>query len=90
MIFPESGPAREWVEDCLEELLAFTGDDDPHDDQVDAIAWAAREAQEMECQVGVGMEALFVLGGKYATAGPLGYMGRPGGSGRPPWWINGL
>lgn len=52
VLFPDAGPSREWVDDCLEEMLAFTGDDDPHDDRVDAIAWAAREAQESEGQVG--------------------------------------
>jgi predicted phage terminase large subunit-like protein len=32
-----------WVEPFLEELVQFTGQDDPHDDQVDVLAYAALE-----------------------------------------------
>jgi predicted phage terminase large subunit-like protein len=38
---------RPWLDDFRDELGAFTGVDDDHDDQVDALAWACRLATDL-------------------------------------------
>lgn len=38
----------EWVAECHRELLGFTGSDGAHDDQVDALAYAALRGQRLQ------------------------------------------
>lgn len=53
-------PAPAWVRPFLDEVAAFTGNDDLHDDQVDVLAYAVRLAGDISG--GVAMPIL--LGGK--------------------------
>lgn len=45
VLLPEDEEAHPWVADFLEELWKFTGNNDEHDDQVDALANAHRCAE---------------------------------------------